>query len=106
MPCNELLQGMDKDEERRCGMSRLIDADAFEKFIKEKYTDGESTDDIKDQMLFDLSYQPTAFNKEKVVAELKDNCDIYSVKYYQENVNVKAVQIDEAIDIVRKGGIE
>lgn len=38
---------------------RPIDADAFEKFIKEKYKDGEGTDDIKDQMLFDLSYQPT-----------------------------------------------
>lgn len=43
-------------------MSRLIDADVFEKYIKEKYKDCESTDDIKDQMLFDLSYQPTACN--------------------------------------------
>lgn len=49
---------------------RLIDADAFEKFIEEKYKDGESTDDIKDQMLFDLSYQPTAYSVENVVAEL------------------------------------
>lgn len=53
-------------------MSRLIDADAFEKFIKEKYKDGESTDDIKDQMLFDLSYQPTAYDVEKVVENINN----------------------------------
>ena len=52
-------------------MARFIDADAFEKFIKEKYKDGESTDDVKDQMLFDLSYQPTAYNVEKVVEEIE-----------------------------------
>ena len=52
-------------------MGRLIDADAFEKFIKEKYKDGESTDDIKDQMLFDLSYQPTAYDVDKAEKERK-----------------------------------
>lgn len=51
---------------------RLIDADAFEKFIEEKYKDGESTGDIKDQMLFDLSYQPTAYSVAKVLAELEE----------------------------------
>lgn len=41
----------------------------LKKFIKEKYKDGESTDDIKDQVLFDLSYQPTARDVEKVEKE-------------------------------------
>lgn len=53
-----------------------------------------------------VNIQKTAFEMEKVLAELKDNCDIYSVKYYQENVDVKAVQIDDAIDILKRGGIE
>lgn len=50
---------------------RLIDAEAFEKFIKEKYRDCESTDDIKDQFLFDLSYQPTVYDSEVVTQALE-----------------------------------
>lgn len=78
-------------------MGRLIDADAFEKFIKEKYKDGESTDDIKDQMLFDLSYQPTAYDVEKVVAEL----EYESV----ETDGFLMIHTEEAVDIVKMGGI-
>lgn len=77
-------------------MGRLIDADAFEKFINEKYKDGESTDDIKDQMLFDLSYQPTAYNKKSVMAEIED----YSRKVYGE------ISVLKVLSIVRKGGVE
>lgn len=58
-------------------MARYLDADAFEKFIKEKYKDGESTDDIKDQMLFDLSYQSTAFDLDKVVQELEEHPNVF-----------------------------
>ena len=94
-------------------MSRLIDADAFEKFIKEKYKDGESTDDIKDQVLFDLSYQPIAYDVEKVVAELEEK------QYQAEKDMGLSEDIDEmngyggmsmayetAIDIVKRGGVE
>ena len=75
-------------------MGRLIDADVFEKFIKEKYEDGESTDDIKDQFLFDLSYQPTAYDVEKVVAEV-------------QNVHLPlASQTSRIVGIIRAGGKE
>ena len=89
-------------------MGRLIDADAFEKFIKDKYKDGESTDDIKDQMLFDLSYQPTAYDVENVVAELEEKqIDVdgnTSLHYlYSEGYHDG---IDYAIDIVKAGGME
>lgn len=77
-------------------MSRLIDADALKKIIDER----------EKWILELIDEQPTAYDVDAVVAELKDNCDIYSVKYYQENVDVKAVPINDAIDIVRKGGIE
>ena len=96
-------------------MSRHIDADAFEKFIKEKYKDGESTDDIKDQMLFDLSYQPTAFDVEEIVAEMEDlkmsmDCQIFyneaSKLMYKEIMERVNETVNEAIDIVRKGGVE
>lgn len=46
---------------------RLIDADEFEKFIEQKYSDSETTNDIKDQMLFDLSCQQTMFDLDKIV---------------------------------------
>lgn len=76
---------------------RLVDADAFERFIKEKYKDGESTDDIKDQMLFDLSYQQTAYDVEKVVEQLETEgvTDEYGA----------IVDLADAIEIVRKGGV-
>lgn len=78
-------------------MERLIDAGVFEKFIKEKYKDGESTDDIKDQMLFDLSYQPTAYDVEKVVEEVRSDC--YTLGFDES-------QTDIVVDDVRRGGVE
>lgn len=97
-------------------MGRLIDADVFEKFIKEKYEDGESTDDIKDQILFDLSYQPTAYDIENVVAELEDikgyacmTMDCRKCKYTAmcfDGERSEHVAIDKAIDIVKRGGVE
>ena len=89
-------------------MSRLIDADAFEKFIKEKYKDGESTDDIKDQMLFDLSYQPTAFDTERVVKQLLDMI-LIRVEQCHGDYEIEVMtesDFDDAIDIVKKGGVE
>lgn len=90
---------------------RLIDANVFEKFIKEKYKDGESTDDVKDQMLFDLSYQPTAYNVEKVVEGLEEwsfetEIVIPGSDGYDDTANRKIICTDNAIDIVRKGGVE
>lgn len=51
---------------------RLIDAGKFEEFIRKKYADGEKSEDIKEQMLFDLSYQPTAYDPDKVVQRLEE----------------------------------
>ena len=92
-------------------MGRLIDADAFEKFIKEKYKDGESTDDIKDQMLFDLSYQPTVYDVDAVVAEIqKEYCrkcrNILSVPNAEEYCKSVNCDIGIICDIVKRGGVE
>ena len=91
---------------------RLIDADAFEKFIEEKYKYGESTDDIKDQMLFDLSYQPKAFDVEKVVAEIKSQfgckdceyADVSPTPYVCLGECEELEVINEICDIVKRGG--
>lgn len=53
-------------------MGKLIDAGKFEEFIRKKYADGEKSEDIKEQMLFDLSYQPTACDPDKVVQQLEE----------------------------------
>ena len=87
---------------------RLIDADAFEKFIKEKYKDGESTDDIKDQILFDLSYQPTVYDPEAVKKEIdrvgKSFCDYVACN--EECTSCEHHSIMNAVTgIVRKGGV-
>lgn len=82
---------------------RLIDADAFEKFIERKYKDGENTDDIKDQMLFDLSYQPTAYNVDAVVEELKSLSNAEADYYYASSNDV--IDRETTIEIVREGGV-
>lgn len=52
-------------------MGRWIDADVYEKFIKAKYADGEKAEDIKEQMLFDLSCQPTVYDVERLWSSWK-----------------------------------
>ena len=90
---------------------RLIDADAFEKFIEEKYKDGESTDDIKDQMLFDLSYQPTAYDVEKVERQIKNRFENYLDEIIDnpeslDKIDFLLKQNKEICNIVRNGGKE
>ena len=95
---------------------RLINADVFEKFIKEKYADGEKAEDIKEQMLFDLSCQPTVYDVDAVVERLE--------KEKQTSTSAKAEAIigmcgasanhyggeecayQRAIEIVKGGGVD
>lgn len=101
---------------------RLIDADKFEKFIQQKYKDGEKTEDIKYQMLFDLSYQQTAYDADKVVEQLEelkenykkvieniycrstetDDCDSCRADHY---LQARLSAIDSTIEIVKGGGV-
>ena len=87
---------------------RLIDADEFEKFIEQKYSDSETTNDIKDQMLFDLSCQQTAFNLDKIMKQLEYQNNIWT---HNEVADIRL--IDEkrkayamAIEIVKNGGVD
>ncbi len=99
-------------------MGRLIDADVFEEFIRNKYADGEKTEDVKEQMLFDLSYQPTAYDLDKVVVQLEDEVKEYDKRierrngdcYFDETEKIKALEerargIERAIEIVKGGGV-
>lgn len=83
---------------------RLINADVFEKFIKEKYADGEKAEDIKEQMLFDLSCQPTAYDVDAVVEQISRSA---FERYGNPGMGgEKVVNLDDAIEIVKGGGVD
>ena len=94
-------------------MGRLIDADVYEKFIKAKYADREKAEDIKEQMLFDLSCQPTAYDPEKVVKQLEELRSLVPVnRVLDDIINEKPKELGmliayrKAIEIVKGGGMD
>lgn len=89
-------------------MGRLIDADALIQKIWEKHKETEEyydifVDDMKDVfrgVVATVEEQPTAYDVEKVVAELEKDS-------YEEYCSCcEIVRLKNAIDIIRKGGIE
>lgn len=85
-------------------MGRWIDADVYEKFIKAKYADGEKAEDIKEQMLFDLSCQPTVYDVDAVVEQISRSA---FERYGNPGMGgEKVVNLDDAIEIVKNGGRE
>lgn len=87
---------------------RLIDADRLKEAIhtdfSEHYTLYHDTDQtaLFDMVMDDIDEIPTAFDKEKVIEELKQ---ISKALFMAENFNGAAC-IHKAIEIVKKGGIE
>lgn len=85
-------------------MGRWIDADVYEKFIKAKYADREKAEDIKEQMLFDLSCQPTVYDVDAVVEQISRSA---FERYGNHGMGgEKVVNLDDAIEIVKNGGRE
>ena len=83
---------------------RLIDADALVKFLK-GCTMSNGTLINTNTMLAVVEKMPTAYDVEKVVAELEECSDKYkssSCEYEQG----KAFSYKNAIDIVKRGGVE
>ena len=86
---------------------RLIDADEYKDYIIDslegyKLLTNEYRDfarDIIRGFLKDIDAQPTAYDIDKVVEQLKENysCDVG---------NLKMISLDKAIEIVKKRGIE
>ena len=86
---------------------RLIDADEFKEYIVDGFEQSKDlfTDEQRDFVkvitcgfLKDIDEQPTAYDIDKVVEQLKENysCDVG---------NLKMISVDKAIEIV-KGGAE
>lgn len=87
---------------------RLIDADRLKEAIhtdfSEHYTLYHDTDQtaLFDMVMDDIDEIPTAFDKEKVIEELKQ---ISKALFMAENFNGAAC-INKAIEVIEKGGIE
>lgn len=89
---------------------RLIDADELVKFLK-GCTMSNGTLINTNTMLSVIDKMPTAYNVDKVVAELEtlriDKCNYFGMlNVVAEKYDRANEMLDDAIDIVRKGGVE
>lgn len=94
-------------------MGRLIDADAFIAEVESQFFMGNLDPNRKLALLAIIDSQPTAYDVEKVVAELEEHKTRYGkLQFAHNDANMVCVYvgkeqaIDCAIDIVRKGGVE
>ena len=90
-------------------MSRLIDADAFRRILREIQTDAEHFDNEQRRndmgsIMTLLDKEPTAFDTEKVVEQLESLSNAEADYYYARSNDV--IDREDAIDIVKKGGLE
>lgn len=87
-------------------MSRLIDADS----LKECYAGTNALDGKADYMSIRkmIDNQPTAYDVEKVVAELEEETDCPNCSMYCADAHICGFDEmrKQAIDLVRKGGVE
>lgn len=88
---------------------RLIDADTLVKDLSYLYTKNHIPVDMRaKEILTTIMEQPTAYDIDKVVAELQENASRYTKKYttpYGNNgyKDTKAISIHKAIEIVKHG---
>ena len=97
-------------------MSRLIDADVLIKRLKRNSIFNAITDSAGMNVFEIIDEQPTAFDVENVVEDLEDEQrkDIEDAKFYRDTKNEKlciaytskARAYKDAIDIVKRGGVE
>lgn len=81
---------------------RLIDADKLIGFIdKGKYCNPNSLQFSENDVCEMIEQQPTAYDVDKVIEELTDNAiDETGIDYEMD------ISLDDAIDIVKRGGVE
>ena len=91
---------------------RLIDADALIKAMKKTESEYENAMTCPSwwSAFNVISEQPTAYDIDKVVEELKENASRYTKKYvtpYGNNgyKDTKAISVNRAIEIVKQGGV-
>lgn len=83
---------------------RLIDADKLIDYFYYGEDDKPIIDGISDRKIINIiKNQPTAFDTEKVVEQLKEKIEITWKHDYRAG---RKDAFNEAIDIVKKGGVE
>ena len=97
-----LVQERNKDDKKdddlisRKALKQAIDHDFYEHYTKYHDTDQRA---LIDMVMDDIDEMPVAFDKEKVIEELRnpDNYTIVAGKHF--------TTVDRSVDIVEKGGI-
>lgn len=85
---------------------RLIDADVLKLELR-RYQIESLIEHSEEKNVFDvINEQPTAFDREKVVAELENEMKFWEDSYDYQIGKEKARSYSHAIEIVRKGGVE
>lgn len=100
-------------------MSRLIDADLLKKNIAKWLNTGDpqetemvKLDDIAVSVIMEIEEQPTAYDMEKVVAELEEiDANMYTVDNCKNECNdidsnCHKCYLAKITEIVRKGGVD
>ena len=83
-------------------MGRMIDADALIDKLKRTSAFG-CVRNAADKNVFEIiDEQPTAYDVEKVVAELENAVESYCSDYH----GVDYIEPERAIEIVKRGGVE
>ena len=81
---------------------RLIDADALIKNLSYLYTKNHTPVDMRaKEILTTIMEQPTAYDVNKVVEEL----ELHSFELGTDTLPVHYVRLNEAIEIVKQGGV-
>ena len=91
-------------------MSRLIDADKFLDFIKSELKQDRTDEKHLENIICVLENLPTAFDVEKVVSELGKSHFHTDATFDDDgccnNDSEEVVNLNEAIEIVRGGGVD
>ena len=90
-------------------MSRLIDADKFLDFIKSELKQDRTDEKHLENIICVLENLPTAFDVDKVVEQLEKShfhTDATFDDGYCNDDSEEVVNLNEAIEIVRRGGID
>ena len=85
-------------------MGRLIDADDVIQTLKE--TGIIQDNDLGHLVVDEINRIPTAYDVDMVVAKLEEKADSISIQYEYNYEKGISDGIGDAIDIVRKGGVE
>ena len=77
---------------------RLIDADAHREKVMQKY-------DYVEEYIEDIDSQPTAYDVDKVVEGFQKESYLLVDECYKDG-GVQVLLVEDAINIVKKGGVE